>query len=103
MSEICKVCGKPKEICLCGEIAREQQQNISVYTTKRKYGKWVTVVEGLDATSIDVDKIAKELKAKCACGGTVKNGNIELQGNHKSTIIKKLSGLGFSEDSINVK
>jgi translation initiation factor 1 len=103
MSDTCPICGKPKEICLCGEVAREQQQNINVYTTKRKYGKFVTVVEGLDPTSVNIEQIGSELKKKCASGGTVKNDVIELQGDHRATIVKKLASLGFPENSIRVQ
>ncbi len=47
MPEICQTCGLPKELCVCEEIAREQQ-DIKIYTVKRRYGKMVTIVEGIN-------------------------------------------------------
>ena len=43
----------------------------------------MTIIEGIDEHDIDIRELTKTLKAKCACGGTAKNGQIELQGDHK--------------------
>ncbi|MCI0497283.1 MAG: stress response translation initiation inhibitor YciH [Thermoplasmata archaeon] len=94
MPEICSSCGLPVELCVCEEIAREQQ-HIRITSEKRRYGKVVTVVEGIDTSDIDVDELAKELKTRCASGGTVKNGTIELQGEHKRKVREVLNGMGF--------
>ncbi|HNZ87512.1 MAG TPA: stress response translation initiation inhibitor YciH [Methanofastidiosum sp.] len=99
MSEICAVCGLPKELCVCEEIAREEQQ-IRIFTEKRRFGKLMTVVEGIDASNIDIKDLTTSLKTRCACGGTSKDGKIELQGDHKSKIKKILIDLGFSKDMI---
>ena len=93
MPDICKSCGLPKELCVCEEIAREQQ-DITIYMTKRRYGKTVTIIQGLD-TDIDIENLAKILKTKCASGGTVKDGNIELQGDHKKKVQHALEDLGY--------
>lgn len=93
MADICKSCGLPTELCVCEEIAREQQ-DITIWVTKRRYGKTVTIIEGLD-TDIDIEGLAKTLKTKCASGGTVKDGNIELQGDHKKKVQKALEVLGY--------
>ncbi len=95
MPEICNTCGLPKEICMCEEIAREQQ-DIKIYIEKRRYGKTVSIVEGIDANDIDINDLARQLKTKCASGGTVKDGNIELQGDHKKKVYDALVGLGFN-------
>ena len=50
-----------------------------------------------------VSDLAKKLKAKFACGGTAKDGLIELQGNHLKHIKEELVKLGFSPDTINVR
>ncbi len=94
MAGICPTCGLPKEICACEEIAREQQE-IRISTAKRRYGKIVTIVEGIDASDINIDDLARQLKTKCAAGGTVKDGKIELQGDHKKKVEGVLQELGF--------
>ena len=97
MVEICSVCGLPKELCMCEEIAR-QQQSVRIYTDSRRYGKIVTVVDGIDATDIDMDDLARKLKNKCAAGGTAKEGKIELQGDHKRKVAQTLEEMGFKTE-----
>lgn len=97
MAEICSVCGLPKELCMCEEIAREQQ-SVRIYTDSRRYGKMVTVVDGIDANDIDLDDLAKKLKNKCAAGGTAKEGKIELQGEHKKKVKEFLEEMGFKTE-----
>jgi translation initiation factor 1 len=79
----------------------KEQKRIKIRFEKRKFGKGVTVIEGL---SEDVGlEITKELKTKLACGGTYKNGNIELQGDHRNTVKQYLLSLGYLEDNITVE
>ncbi len=94
MAEICPVCGLPEELCMCEEIAREQQQ-IKIYSMKRRYGKIVTIIEGIDSADIDLEDLARKLKTRCAAGGTVKEGKIELQGEHKKKVEQVLNEMGF--------
>jgi translation initiation factor 1 len=98
MATICPVCGLPKELCMCEEIAREQQQ-IRIYTDTRRYGKVVTVVEGFNSADIDLEELARKLKSKCAAGGTYKDGRIELQGDHKKKVKETLTEMGFTVDT----
>jgi translation initiation factor 1 len=97
MPEICKSCGLPKELCVCEVIAREQQE-IKIYAVKRRYGKTVTIIEGINPSEIDLEDLAKQLKTRCASGGTVKEGNIELQGDHKKKVQSVLEDLGFKAE-----
>jgi translation initiation factor 1 len=95
--DICPKCGLPKQACVCEEIAKSEQ-HITVDLAKRKFGKIITTVAGLK--DIDMKSVARELKERLACGGTVKNNVIELQGEHKKRVKPILVSLGFSEDSI---
>ena len=63
---------------------------------KRRYGKNVTIIEGIDPKDEDIYQIAKSLKRKVASGGTVKDGKrIELQGEHRQEAKKLLEEMGF--------
>jgi len=97
--DICPKCGLPVPACVCGEIAKTLQK-IDVKTEKRRFGKLSTMISGFD-DGVDIKDIAKKLKAKRACGGTVKNNVIELQGNHKGHLKEILVSMGFSADQIN--
>jgi len=101
MNTICSKCGLPQELCVCEIIAKEEQR-IKVTGVKRKFGKVTTLVEGIDPKQIDVKEVAKKLKSRFACGGTVKNNAIELQGDHRSMIKKELVRLGFADETIDV-
>lgn len=91
---ICAVCGLPDELCMCEEIAKEQQL-IRVTNDKRRYGKTVTIVAGLDVGDIDIDELARTLKSRCAAGGTAKEGRIELQGEHRRRVQQVLQAMGY--------
>ncbi|MDE1846276.1 MAG: stress response translation initiation inhibitor YciH [Candidatus Micrarchaeota archaeon] len=98
MAEICPKCGLPKELCVCDVLDRETTKKIKVYQTKKKFQKYMTIVEGL--TGEELERTAKSLKHTLACGGTYKNGVIELQGEHKDQVKKALLMLGYPESSI---
>jgi translation initiation factor 1 len=84
----------PEELCICEEIAKEQQKAV-ISIVRRRYGKKVTIVEGIDDTAIDIGELAKILKSSCASGGTVKGRTIELQGDHKKRAAKVLEQNGY--------
>ena len=90
--------GLPTNAGILDEIARREQK-ITVTTVARRYGKITTLVSGFDK-GIDIKATARSLKEKLACGGTVKGGVIELQGNHRRHVKPILTGLGFPEESI---
>jgi len=102
MSEICPVCGLVKELCVCETIAKESQK-IFVYLERKKFNKNYTIVEGIDAKEIDLKDLAKKLKSELACGGTIKDGKIELQGEHKQKTKKVLIDHGFAPSSIEIR
>ncbi len=102
MQLVCPKCGLPKDLCICEKIAKEEQR-IKVFTRKKRYGKIATVIQGIDEKSIDVKSLLKFLKRSLACGGTYKNNEIELQGDHLSKIKELLVKQGFKEDIIEVQ
>ncbi|MBU0536384.1 MAG: translation initiation factor [Nanoarchaeota archaeon] len=101
MSEVCQTCGLPKDLCVCESIAKERQR-IVVKIEKRKFKKNYTVIEGIDSKEINIKDLTKTLKNKLACGGTVKEGKIELQGNHKNKVKPILIQMGFAPETIDV-
>lgn len=102
MADICNVCGLPKELCVCEQIAKESQ-TVTVKMVKKKFGKQYTMIEGIDTNEIDIKDVAKKLKNKFACGGTAKAGYIELQGNHLSKVQEALIEIGFAPETIQVR
>lgn len=88
----------PTDASAFDEIAKSDQK-IVVSIVSRRYGKITTLVSGFDK-DFDIKGTAKHLKEKLACGGTVKDGIIELQGNHKKKVKSMLIDAGFSEESI---
>ena len=69
---------------------------------KKRYGKQMTIIKGIDARQIDIRDLIKKLKSSLACGGTYKNDEIELQGDHRSRIKELLVGEGFPKEIIEV-
>jgi translation initiation factor 1 len=98
MPETCPKCGLPLDICSCRTIEIEAQK-IRVFTEHRKFGKVITIIDGVTDRG---KEIATKLKQKLACGGTIKDSHIELQGDHKIKIKDILIKLGYSEDQIEI-
>lgn len=63
--------------------------------TSGRKGKGVCVVTGLDLEDEALAKLAAELKKKCGCGGSVKEGDIEIQGDKRDVIKLLLEGKGY--------
>lgn len=102
MDNICQICGLVKELCVCETIAKESQK-ILVYIERKKFNKNYTIIEGIDAKEIDLKDLTRRLKSALACGGTLKEGKIELQGEHKQRAKKILIDYGFASGSIDMR
>lgn len=90
--------GLPPELV---EQLEREQQIIKIRIDRRKFGKEVTVIEGLTGTKSELKQLAKKLKSKLATGGTVKDGKIELQGDHRHRVRDILiKELGFPPENI---
>ncbi len=100
MAEVCPKCGLPNELCVCEEIAIEDQQ-IKISLARRRFGKLITIVEGFDK-DIDVKELGKELKSRCACGGTIKDNKIELQGDHSKKVKLTLIDMGYPPEMVDL-
>ena len=99
----CERCGKPESECACAPVVAEPRrldpakQSPRLRLEKRPRRKVVTVVHALDAGGNDLEELAATLKAKCGTGGTVKEGKIELQGDHVAAAEAALIELGFAK------
>jgi len=102
MNGVCTTCGLVKELCVCETIAKESQK-IKVYLEKKKFNKVYTIVEGVDQKEINLKDLARALKSELACGGTIKNGKVELQGEHKHKAKAVLLRHGFAPNTIEVQ
>ena len=96
---VCVKCGLSQDLCVCESIARESQK-IIVRIENKKFNKLYTVIEGLNEKEIDLDQLAKKLKERLACGGTVKDDKIELQGKHLQKAKEVLMEAGFAPETI---
>lgn len=64
--------------------------------TKGRRGKGVTVIAGLPLNAVEIKKLARQLKQKCGSGGTVKDGVIEIQGDHRDMLVDLLTTMGWA-------
>jgi predicted translation initiation factor SUI1 len=58
-------------------------------------GKGVSVISGLSLGPVELEALAAQLKKLCGAGGAVKNGNIEIQGDHRDRLVEALQKLGY--------
>jgi len=96
----CEVCGQALTQCSCprsesGSVLLPKDQAARVGREKRRNGKTVTVITGLDPTASDLKAILTQLKSACAAGGTVAEGRIEVQGDHRKQALSILQDRGY--------
>jgi len=96
---VCPKCRLPTSKCRCGKeepappgdgIARVRRE------TKGRGGKTVTTVSGVPLGGEALRYLASDLKRRCGTGGTAKDGVIEIQGDHRETIVAELTRRGFT-------
>lgn len=95
----CERCEKPLEECACprnvaGEITFPKAQPARVRREKRA-GKIVSVITGLDPKATDLPTLLKQFRSAFGAGGTIKNGAIELQGDHRDALVERLKAMGY--------
>ncbi|MNP04267.1 translation initiation factor Sui1 [compost metagenome] len=93
----CPDCGKPVAECICKQalipagdgIARVRRE------TKGRGGKTVTTVTGVPLAEDALKDLATALKKRCGTGGSLKDGVIEIQGDHVELLLEELAKRGF--------
>ena len=104
---VCPACGKPVSACVCKKKkavkAHKQQTSYPSDGTiriqregKGRKGKTVTVILGVPLESEKLKKFAKTLKGRCGAGGSVKEGVIIIQGDHRQTILEEIKKHGYN-------
>ena len=96
----CPGCEEPLDECACprdvsGEVLLPSDQSVRIGREKRRKGKTVTVITGLDPVASNLRAILGQLKSACAAGGTVSQDRIEIQGDHRERALAILQDLGY--------
>lgn len=96
---MCPACRKPVAQCICGAVSATPAGDGVVRVsreTKGRGGKAVTLVRGVPLGEEPLAKLAKELRTACGAGGTVKDGVIEVQGDHADRLVELLKARGHN-------
>ncbi len=100
--KICPSCQKLVSECTCKKKKSRSQTNTKVdgiiriqREVKGRKGKTVTIVSGFQINADELKNLASQLKRKCGTGGSVKDGVIIIQGDHRDTLITELKSRGF--------
>jgi translation initiation factor 1 len=93
---MCPACRQPLAACVCGQAAPVADGPVRVSReSKGRGGKTVTLVRGLPLAADALAALGKQLRSACGSGGTVKDGVIEIQGDHAERVLALLAGQGF--------
>ena len=100
--KICPSCQQPVSECTCKKKKSRSQPNIKIdgiiriqREVKGRKGKTVTIVSGFQINADELKNLAAQLKRRCGTGGSVKDGVIIIQGDHRETLITELKNRGF--------
>jgi len=95
----CDRCDRLEEDCECPPETKPtvpaDRQSAKIFVEKRKRGKTVSVVRGLSADESDLSALLTRLKSECGAGGTLKDEDLEIQGDHRDRIRDVLKSLGY--------
>ena len=98
LGTMCPGCRRPVADCVCrnadGRPTRDKAVRVSRAVAGRK-GKGVSVVTGLPLSPAELEALAGELKRRCGSGGTVRDGRIEIQGDHRDLLVAELGRRGY--------
>lgn len=98
LGRLCPQCGQPQKNCRCTKKSAPSSGDGIVRIsreTKGRKGKGVTLISGLDLEPDKLKSLAKELKQRCGTGGTIKDGVIEIQGDHRDLLLQLLEQQGW--------
>jgi len=97
---MCPACRQPVAACRCNATASPAARGDGIVRvgreTKGRGGKAVTLVRGVPVDAAALAALGKELRTLCGCGGTVKDGVIEVQGDHGERIVAHLQAAGWT-------
>lgn len=91
---MCPNCRQPQAACIC-KAALPTGDGIARVGRELRKGKAVIVISGLILDASALTALGKQLKTMCGTGGTVKDGQIEIQGEHRDTVMAELTKRGF--------
>jgi translation initiation factor 1 len=96
----CDRCGQPLKQCSCprkadGQLHLPKTQPARVSRERRSGGKMITIITGLGLNETDLSAMLKQFKASLGTGGTIREGSIELQGDHRDKLVEVLRQLGY--------
>ena len=97
---MCPVCDRLVTACRCKGDSPTGPPSDGIVrvsrSTKGRKGKGVTIVTGIPLQSDALKKLVKQLKARCGAGGAIKDGAIEIQGDHRDALVEVLQAKGWT-------
>lgn len=103
IGRVCPGCLRPLAECVCKTAKAAEARNLARggairvgRETQGRKGKGVTVITGLPLAAAELETLAAQLKKRCGSGGTVRDGLIEIQGDHRDLLVAELLKMGWT-------